>query len=179
MLSRHALLAALLALLLSLGAAACGDDDEDGESTGTSATPAQTEPAEAPEESEVSTSVDEKPEVGKPEGSPPTELVKEDIVVGKGPGAKDGDKLTVDYVGVTFTYGDQFDASWDRGEPFEFTLGQGMVIPGWDQGVKGMKVGGRRKLTIPSELAYGAQGQPPAIPPNEPLVFVIDLRKIG
>jgi peptidylprolyl isomerase len=177
MLSRHALLAALVAALLSLGLAACGDDDEGGESSGTNASPAQT--GEAPKEAEVSTNVEAKPEVGKPSGSPPEKLVKEDIVVGEGPAAKDGDSLTVDYVGVTFSYGDQFDASWDSGKPFTFTLGEGMVIQGWDQGVKGMKVGGRRQLTIPAALAYGEQGSPPAIPPNEPLVFVIDLRKIG
>jgi peptidylprolyl isomerase len=176
MLSRHAILAALLAAVLSLGLVACGDDDEGGESSGTSASTEQSEP---PKEAEVSTNVEAKPEIGKPEGSPPTELEQEDIVVGKGPAAKDGDELTVDYVGVTFSYGDQFDASWDSGKPFTFTLGQGQVIQGWDQGVKGMKVGGRRKLTIPAELAYGEQGSPPAIPPNEPLVFVIDLRKIG
>ena len=173
---RHVLLAALTAL--ALGLAACGDDDDNGESSGTNASPAQTA-AEEPKEAEVSTNVEAKPEIGKPAGDPPTELVQEDIVVGKGPAAKKGDRLTVDYVGVTFTYGDQFDASWDNGSPFTFTLGQGEVIKGWDQGVKGMKVGGRRKLTIPAELAYGAQGSPPAIPPNEPLVFVIDLRQIG
>ena len=173
---RHLLPVALS--VLALGLAACGDDDGTQESSGTNASPAQTA-AEEPKEAETSTNVEAKPEIGKPAGEPPTELVKEDIVVGKGPAAKDGDELTVDYVGVTFSYGDQFDASWDSGQPFTFTLGQGAVIQGWDQGVKGMKVGGRRKLTIPAELAYGAQGSPPAIPPNEPLVFVIDLRKIG
>ena len=175
---RHVLLAALTAL--ALGLTACGDDDEGGESSGTNASPApaQTQ-AEEPKEAEISTNTEAKPEVGKPEGEPPSELVKEDIVVGTGPAAKKGDELTVDYVGVTFSYGDQFDASWDSGQPFTFTLGQGQVIQGWDEGVRGMKAGGRRKLTIPAEMAYGAQGSPPAIPPNEPLVFVIDLRKIG
>ncbi|HVS28838.1 MAG TPA: FKBP-type peptidyl-prolyl cis-trans isomerase, partial [Solirubrobacteraceae bacterium] len=102
-----------------------------------------------------------------------------DIVTGKGPAAKAGDTVTVQYVGVSFKTGKQFDASWDRGQPFDFQLGAGMVIPGWDKGVKGMRVGGRRELIIPSRLAYGAQGQPPTIAPNEPLVFVIDLQKIG
>jgi peptidylprolyl isomerase len=174
---RRLLLVSLATLALAPGLAACGDDDEGGDASGTNASPAQTAPAE--QEVEISANTEAKPQIGKPSGEPPTELVKEDIVVGKGPGAKDGDQVTVDYVGVTFSYGDQFDASWDRGQPFTFKLGAGKVIPGWEQGVKGMKVGGRRKLTIPSEMAYGAQGSPPSIPPNEPLVFVIDLRKIG
>jgi peptidylprolyl isomerase len=83
--------------------------------------------------------------------------------------------VSVQYVGVNFSNGQQFDASWDSGQPFEFPLGGGSVIPGWDQGVEGMKVGGRRELIIPPDLGYGAQGQPPDIPPNETLVFVIDL----
>jgi peptidylprolyl isomerase len=84
----------------------------------------------------------------------------------------------VQYVGVSYSNGQEFDASWDRGEPFEFTLGVGQVIPGWDEGVEGMKEGGRRKLTIPADKAYGPQGSPPAIGPNETLVFVIDLVKV-
>jgi peptidylprolyl isomerase len=83
--------------------------------------------------------------------------------------------VSVQYVGVSYLNGRQFDASWDRGEPFAFQLGAGAVIPGWDEGVKGMNVGGRRMLVIPPDLAYGPQGSPPAIGPNETLVFVIDL----
>ena len=83
--------------------------------------------------------------------------------------------MTVQYVGVTFSTGEQFDASWDSGQPFSFQLGGGQVIPGWDRGLKGMRKGGRRELTIPPTLAYGAQGSPPAIGPNETLVFVVDL----
>ena len=182
MLTRHALLAALIAALLSLGLAACGDDDEDSSSGEPSA--AQTETAAAEPEAEapaqeISDDLETKPEIGKPAGDPPAELVKEDIVVGKGRAAKEGDEVTVHYVGVNFSTGDQFDSSWDRGEPTSFPLAQGSLIDGWVQGMKGMKVGGRRKLTIPPELGYGAQGQPPAIPPNETLVFVIDLKKIG
>ena len=179
MLSRHALLAALLAVVLSL--AACGDDDENGESSsaGTNASP----PAETTEqpgaETEISTNLEAKPEIGKPAGEPPAELVKEDIVVGEGPAVKEGDSVTVHYVGVNHSTGDQFDASWDGGEPITFQLAQGQLIDGWVQGMKGMKEGGRRKLIIPPELGYGAQGSPPAIPPNETLVFVIDLKRIG
>jgi peptidylprolyl isomerase len=95
--------------------------------------------------------------------------------VGTGPEAKAGDSVTVNYVGVLFHGGKEFDASWKRNEPFIFTLGRGQVIKGWDKGVAGMKVGGRRELIIPPAEAYGAQGSPPAIPPSAPLVFVIDL----
>ena len=83
--------------------------------------------------------------------------------------------MTVQYVGVNYKTGKEFDASWDRGEPFSFTLGADQVIPGWDQGVAGMKVGGRRELIIPPQLGYGSTGEPPAIPPNETLIFVVDL----
>ena len=180
--SRHAALAALIAVLLALALAACGDDDDGGDSASTtSSEPAQTEPAAAPEESsgEISTNVDEKPVIAKPTGDPPTELVKEDIVKGKGKTVKEGDEITVDYVGVNYSTGDQFDASWDSGTPATFQLAPGQLIDGWIQGIPGMKVGGRRMLTIPPDLGYGAQGSPPAIPPNETLIFVIDVRKIG
>jgi len=98
-----------------------------------------------------------------------------DIVKGKGPGAKPGDQLLIQYVGITYSTGEQFDASWDSGQPYSFQLGTGSVIPGWDRGLRGIKKGGRRELIIPPRLAYGAQGSPPDIGPNEPLVFVIDL----
>ena len=120
-----------------------------------------------------------KPSVEIPDGQPPTDLVVEDLSVGDGPEATSGTTCTMQYVGVSWSTGKQFDASWDNGQPFTFPLGAGQVIPGWDEGVAGMKVGGRRQLTIPPDLGYGAQGSPPAIPPNEPLVFVIDLKKIG
>jgi FKBP-type peptidyl-prolyl cis-trans isomerase len=101
-------------------------------------------------------------------------VVKE-LIKGTGPAAKTGDRVTVNYVGVLYDGGKEFDSSWKRNEPFSFTLGQGEVIPGWERGVIGMHVGGRRELTIPAALAYGAQGRPPAIPANAPLVFVVDL----
>jgi peptidylprolyl isomerase len=113
--------------------------------------------------------------VTPPTGAAPSKLVTKDLIVGTGAEAKAGQSVTVNYVGVLYHGGKEFDASWKRSEPFTFTLGQGSVIKGWDQGVAGMKVGGRRELIIPAELAYGAQGQPPSIPPNAPLVFVVDL----
>ena len=100
----------------------------------------------------------ERPQIEKPEGDKPFELGIEDLVVGDGEEAVNGSKVAVHYAGVAFSTGEEFDASWNRGEPFRFTLGRGHVIPGWDAGVAGMKVGGRRKLTIPSALAYGARG---------------------
>ena len=120
----------------------------------------------------------ERPQIEKPEGDIPFELVTDDITVGDGAEAAKGKKVSVHYVGVAFSTGEEFDASWNRGEPFEFKLGVGLVIPGWDAGVEGMKVGGRRKLTIPSALAYGARGAGGAIKPNEPLVFVVDLLSV-
>jgi peptidylprolyl isomerase len=117
----------------------------------------------------------ERPEVDPPEGDIPFELGIDDLSVGDGDEATAGKKVTVHYVGVSFLTGEQFDASWDRGQPFEFKLGKGQVIPGWDQGVAGMKVGGRRRLTIPSAMAYGARGAGGVIKPHEPLVFVVDL----
>ena len=119
-----------------------------------------------------------KPEIEVSGDPPPTELEIDDIVEGDGAEAKAGDDVTVQYVGVDYETGEQFDASWDRNEPFQFKLGSGQVIPGWDEGVEGMKVGGRRELTIPPDLAYGPQGQPPDIGPNATLVFVIDLVSI-
>jgi peptidylprolyl isomerase len=117
----------------------------------------------------------ERPQVAKPEGDVPFELAIDDLVVGDGAEATRGTKATVHYVGVAFSTGEEFDASWNRGQPFTFKVGAGQVIPGWDQGVAGMKVGGRRKLTIPSALAYGARGAGGVIAPHEPLVFVVDL----
>jgi peptidylprolyl isomerase len=119
------------------------------------------------------------PTVQIPDTPAPTQLVKKDLKVGTGAEAKAGDKVSVQYVGVLYDNGTQFDSSYSRGQPFPFQLGGGQVIPGWDQGVAGMKVGGQRELIIPPELAYGAQGQPPTIPPNATLVFVIDLVSVG
>lgn len=121
----------------------------------------------------------EKPFVDRPEGDDPTELGIDDLVVGDGDEAVAGKRVSVHYVGVGFHTGDEFDASWNRGQPFEFTLGRGEVIEGWDRGVTGMRAGGRRQLTIPSELAYGERGAGGVIKPNEPLVFVVDLLAVA
>jgi peptidylprolyl isomerase len=124
--------------------------------------------------------INTKPKIPKQTGSPPKTLKVEDLITGKGPAAKSGDKISVRYVGVLYDNNKEFDSSWKRGKaPFQLTLGQGQVIQGWDQGLVGMKVGGRRRLTIPPDLAYGAQGQPPTIPANSTLVFDVDLTKIG
>lgn len=116
-----------------------------------------------------------KPEVTIPNDAAPTDLLVEDLAIGDGDTATAGHNVEVHYVGVAWSTGKQFDASWDRGDTFEFRLGGGQVIAGWDQGVAGMQVGGRRRLTIPPHLGYGARGAGGAIGPNETLVFVVDL----
>ena len=117
----------------------------------------------------------QKPHVTPGEGAPPIGLVVEDVMVGAGEEARPGQEATVHYVGVSYSSGREFDASWNRGEPFSFSLGRGQVIEGWDQGVVGMKVGGRRRLVIPPHLGYGDHGAGNAIKPGETLVFVVDL----
>jgi peptidylprolyl isomerase len=121
----------------------------------------------------------EKPQIDRPDGPPPAELQINDITVGDGVEAPSGTPVSVHYVGVSHSTGEQFDASYDRGAPLEFQLGAGQVIPGWDQGVTGMKVGGRRKLVIPPHLAYGERGAGGVIKPNETLIFVVDLVGVG
>jgi len=117
----------------------------------------------------------DKPSVTIPEGDPPDSLVSEDITIGDGPEAEPGKNVMVHYVGVAWSNGKQFDASWDRDESFDFRLGAGQVIQGWDAGVAGMKVGGRRRLTIPPALGYGSRGAGGVIKGGETLVFVVDL----
>jgi peptidylprolyl isomerase len=157
---------ALLLAASAVFAVGAGGADDSGDSAASGQPPAVTgEPGQ-------------RPQIAKPEGDAPAKLVIKDLSKGKGKAAADGDEVSVQYVGVSWSTGQEFDASWNRGEPFEFELGSGQVIPGWDQGVVGMKAGGRRELVIPPDLAYGPQGQPPTIAPNETLVFVIDLEKI-
>jgi peptidylprolyl isomerase len=150
-----------------------GDEALSKATSSTPATPAT--PPAATAKTPTSGPLATEPKVKPPSGPAPTKLVSKDLIVGSGKEAKAGDTVSVNYVGVLYKGGKEFDASWKRKEPFQFQLGQGSVIKGWDQGVVGMKVGGRRELIIPSELAYGKTGSPPAIPPNAPLVFVIDL----
>jgi peptidylprolyl isomerase len=119
--------------------------------------------------------VSEKPEIDFPEGPPPGDLEVTDLAAGDGAEATPGCTAVVHYVGVAYSSGEEFDASWNRGEPFAFPLGAGRVIAGWDQGVVGMKVGGRRRLVIPPELGYGDRGAGSAIAPGETLIFVVDL----
>ena len=116
-----------------------------------------------------------KPEVDFPGGEPPAELEITDIWEGDGPAAKPGDMVSVHYVGVAHSTGEEFDTSWNQGQPLQFRLGAGQVIAGWDQGVQGMKVGGRRQLIIPPDMAYGDRGAGRAIAPGETLIFVCDL----
>jgi peptidylprolyl isomerase len=166
-------LASALALVLAAG---CGGskkaNDEEPATAPATATAPPTATATATPTGTAGTS---KPKVRVPKGKPPRKLVIEDLREGSGPAAEPGHTITVQYVGVSWSTRKQFDASWDRGQPFSFHLGAGQVIPGWDKGVAGMRVGGRRELIIPPRLGYGAQGSPPEIAPNETLVFVIDL----
>jgi peptidylprolyl isomerase len=116
-----------------------------------------------------------KPEIDFPEGPPPQDLQITDLIEGTGDEAKPGSQVQVHYVGVAYSTGEEFDASYNRGAPLDFPLGAGRVIQGWDQGVAGMKVGGRRQLVIPPHLAYGSRGAGGVIKPNETLIFVVDL----
>jgi peptidylprolyl isomerase len=116
-----------------------------------------------------------KPKVQVPKGPPPTELEVEDLVEGNGAEAKAGDEVTVHYVLLLYKGGKELDSSWDRGAPYSFELGSGKVTAGWEQGIEGMKAGGRRELIAPGNLSYGKEGRPPTVGPNETLVSVIDL----
>jgi peptidylprolyl isomerase len=179
---RAKLLSLTLALLLGAGVAACGSGDSSDSETAATSTPTET-PTAAPANVDaivagVGKNTKKKPKIVTPQGDPPTQLVIKDIVKGTGPKAKPGDTLTMQYVGNSWSTGEQFDASWDRGQAFPFQLGARMVIPGWDQGMVGMRKGGRRLLIIPPDMGYGPQGSGP-IGPNETLVFAVDLENIG
>jgi peptidylprolyl isomerase len=185
---------ALTAVVLATALAGCGGSSGGTLSSdpGTAASPVPAGPqapsggpvacvSAPPTQEHVSgtTDVSKKPQVEVPDSPPPCNLVVGDIVKGTGPAAKPGDQLTMKYVGVLYSNGKQFDASWDSGSTFPFTLGGGQVIQGWDQGMVGMKVGGRRQLIIPPALAYGDRDQGPDLPANSTLIFVVDLVKIG
>ena len=169
--TRHLIACGLAAL--SLVAAGCGNDGSGASEEDLDLGAQESVPQETEEPAPVGADR-AKPKIKIPAGKPPAKLKTEDLIEGEGAATEAGQTLTVNYVGVSYSNGKEFDTSFGK-EPFQFTLGEGGVIPGWDQGLEGMKVGGRRELTIPSDLAYGPQGQPPDIKPNEPLVFVIDL----
>jgi hypothetical protein len=176
---RNAVVASVVAVLLVLVGAAYGISllagGGSGKNTLASPTPTVTPTPSIATPPALRT----KPVVKAPKGKPPTKLVTADLIKGTGAVAKAGDKLTVNYVGLLYSNGTEFDSSWKRNQPFPVTIGQGAVIKGWDQGIPGMKVGGRRELTIPPALGYGAAGSPPTIPKNATLIFVVDLLKIG
>jgi peptidylprolyl isomerase len=152
-------------LCVALALAGCGDGDDSSSGSTESSAPTESTPA----------AKKTKPKVTVPEAAPPKKLETEEIEEGTGSTAKAGDEVTVQYVGVGYDSEEEFDSSWSGNEPFTFGLGAERVIPGWEQGIEGMKVGGRRELTIPPNLAYGTAGSPPSIGPNETLIFVIDL----
>jgi peptidylprolyl isomerase len=172
-----------LLLAAAVAVAACGGDKKNDETaatpTKTAAAPTATATPAPVGKVKVTGALGAKPKVTITpiNATPPANLVIKDLAKGHGKKAKAGDTVSVQYDGVLYANGSEFDASWDRGQAFSFPLGAGQVIPGWDKGVAGMRVGGRRVLTIPPDLGYGAQAQGP-IPANSTLVFVVDLLKI-
>ena len=173
------MLGASFALALVAGVTACGSSSSSSTASGVQTAPSsgstqaaiQTTPTPPPQ-------LAKKPVVNVPKGSPPSKLITKDLITGTGATATAGKTVTVNYVGVLYKGGKQFDSSWQRNQPFTTALSQGSVIPGWVQGINGMKVGGRRELIIPPSLGYGAKGSPPTIPANSTLVFVVDLLKV-
>ena len=167
----------LPALLLAVALPACGGDDKSNE---TAATPAATQDSDVEGTVTVTGDLGKKPtiKVTPDNPTPPGDLVVKDLKVGTGKEAKKGDTVSVQYVGSLYHNNVVFDNSWDKGQPFSFPLGQGQVIQGWDKGVEGMKVGGRRQLHIPAKLGYGDQGAGNAIPPNADLVFDVALLNV-
>jgi peptidylprolyl isomerase len=171
--------ARLIVLVCCVALAACGERPAEEQAAAPEPTAASEAAGATSGVGEISADLSTKPTIPKPTGEPPTELQTKDIVVGTGPAAKAGDTVQMEYVGTSWSTGQQFDASWDSGRPFTFQLGSGNVITGWDQGIVGMKQGGRRLLVIPPDLGYGAEGAGGgAIAPNETLVFVVDLKRI-
>lgn len=145
------------------------------EASESKSTTASATPSAATVKTPTTGPLSKEPTVKPPSGPAPSKLVTKELIKGTGAEAKAGESVTVNYVGVLYKNGKVFNASWESKQPFTFVLGRGQVIPGWDKGVVGMRVGGRRELIIPADEAYGSRGSPPAIPPNSPLVFVVDL----
>ncbi len=163
---RRTMLSVLSALAAGTTLAACGGDAPSGDAS--EAPSSDGAPTEVPDSRKA-------PAIEAPEGNPPAELKIDDEIVGGGAEATKGSTLEVHYVGASWSTGEVFDSSWSRGEPLEFQVGANMVIQGWDEGLQGMKVGGRRRITIPPEMAYGSEGVEGVIGPNETLIFVCDL----
>jgi peptidylprolyl isomerase len=173
---RNRALSISAAVVSAAGLAACGGSTAPGvqqaPSAGATQVPVATTPKPPPQ-------LATKPVVPHQTGPAPTKLKVVDVIPGTGQTAAAGQTVTVNYVGVLYKTGTEFDSSWKRNQPFTTALTPGSVIPGWVKGIPGMKVGGRRELIIPASLAYGKTGSPPTIPPNSPLVFVVDLLSVG
>lgn len=169
---RRSLILTLVACV-ALAIAGCGSSGDSSSST----SGGESGEGGVPTRSAAEAAKGTKPKVEVPQGAPPKKLVEKELIEGTGEEAKSGDTVTVQYVGVLYKNGEEFDASWNRGEPFTFHLGASEVIAGWDQGIEGMKEGGRRELIIPPELGYGSTAAGP-IPANSTLVFVVDLLKV-
>jgi peptidylprolyl isomerase len=169
---------ALVCALLVAGLSACGGSSK---APGVQLAPSsgQTSAAAPTTTANLPPALSRKPTVNVPKGPPPSHLVVKDLITGSGTSARANGTVTVNYVGVLYNTGKQFDSSWTRNQPFTTPLSAGSVIPGWVQGIQGMKVGGRRELIIPPALAYGKSGSPPTIPPNSTLVFVVDLLSVS
>jgi peptidylprolyl isomerase len=166
----------LAALASALALAACGSSKASGVQQAPSAGLTQAAiPAPIKPPPDLAT----KPAVTVPSTPPPTKLVTKDLITGTGKTVASGQTITVNYVGVLYKTGKEFDSSWKTGQPFTTTLSASSVIPGWVQGIVGMKVGGRRELIIPPSLGYGAAGSPPTIPPNSTLIFIVDLLSVS
>ena len=180
----------VLALAAALAVAGCGAKSGEADRYAKLAVAQEKNPpvivdAKTPELKSIATApgagegdIKTKPKIPKQTGAAPTGLLAQDLIKGTGKVAASGDSVSVQYVGVLRDTGKEFDSSWKRSQAFDVTIGAGQVIKGWDQGIVGMKEGGRRRLTIPPDLAYGSQGQPPTIPANATLVFDIDLEKV-
>ena len=173
----------VLVAAAGLGMAACGSSSSNSTTTTTGAaattTPTSTASIGTISDPSAAGTLGTEPTITVPPGAPPTQLESKDLIVGTGPAAKAGDTVSVQYVGVAYSSGKVFDSSWSRHQPFQFALGEGQVIPGWDQGVVGMQVGGRRELIIPPNLAYGASSPGAGIAANDTLIFIVDLQKIN
>jgi peptidylprolyl isomerase len=164
------------ALLAAGGLSACGGSSK---APGVQPAPSGGQTSAVPATANLPRALSQKPTVSVPKGPPPSRLVVKDLIKGSGTAATANGTVTVNYVGALYNTGKQFDSSWRRNQPFTTTLTAGSVIPGWVQGIQGMKVGGRRELIIPPALGYGKRGSPPTIPPNSTLVFVVDLLSVS